>query len=53
MIKHGIAEPEEIPTAYGVMLATDAALVVARAAPRQAMRLTLPVWMALARAPAE
>ena len=53
VIKHGIAEPEEIPAAYGVMLATDAALVVARPAPRQAMRLTLPVWMALARAHAE
>ena len=53
VIKPGIAEPEEIPTAYGVILATDAALVVARPAPRQAMRLTLPVWMALARAHAE
>ena len=53
VIKPGIAEPEEIPAAYGVMLATDAALVVARPAPRQAMRLTLPVWMALARAHAE
>ena len=53
VIQHGIAEPEEIPAAYGVMLATDAALVVARPAPRQAMRLTLPVWMALARAHAE
>ena len=53
VIKAGIAEPEEIPAAYGVMLATDAALVVARPAPRQAMRLTLPIWMALARAHAE
>jgi hypothetical protein len=53
VIKDGIAEPEEIPAAYGVMLATDAALVVVRPAPRQAMRLTLTVWMALARSHAE
>jgi hypothetical protein len=53
VIKPGIAEPKEIPAAYGVMPATDATLVVARPAPRQAMRLTLPVWMAFARAHAE
>ena len=53
VIKAGIAEPEEIPAAYGVMLATDTALEVARPAPRQAMRLPLPVWVALARANAE
>ena len=53
VIKAGIAEPEEIPAAYGVMLATDTALEVARPAPRQAMRLSLPVWVALARANAE
>lgn len=38
-IKASIAEPEEIPAAYGVMLAPDASFVVARPAPRQAMRL--------------
>lgn len=53
VIKAGIADPEEIPAVYGVMLATDTALEVARPAPRQAMRLPLPVWMALARAHAE
>jgi hypothetical protein len=53
VIRAGIAEPEEVPSAYGVMLATDAGLVLARPAPRQAMRLPLAVWMALARANAE
>ena len=53
VIKAGIAEPEEIPAAYGVMLATDAALEVARPAPRKPMRMPLPVWVALARANAE
>ena len=53
VIKAGIAEPEEIPEAYGVMVATEGALQVARPAPRQAMRLPLPVWVALARANAE
>jgi hypothetical protein len=53
VIKAGIAAPEEIPAAYGVMLATEAALEVARPAPRQAMRLPLAVWVALARANAE
>jgi hypothetical protein len=53
VIKAGIAEPEEIPLAYGVMLATGVALEVARPAPKQAMRLPLAVWVALARANAE
>jgi hypothetical protein len=53
VIKAGIAQPEEIPAVYGVMLASETALEVARPAPRQAMRLPLPVWMALARANAE
>jgi hypothetical protein len=52
-IKAGISAPEEIPAAYGVMLATDAGLEVARPAPRQAMRLPLAVWVAPARAIAE
>jgi hypothetical protein len=53
VIRAGIAEPEEIPLAYGVLFATDKALELARAAPRQAMRLPLAVWVALARADAE
>ena len=53
VIRAGIAEPEEIPVAYGVMLAAATALEVARPAVRQAIRLPLPVWVALARANAE
>ena len=50
VLRAGIAEPEEVPQAYGVMLADDAGLSVVRPAPRRAMRLPLAVWMALARA---
>jgi hypothetical protein len=50
VLRAGIAEPEEVPAAYGVMLADEAGLQVARPAPRRAMRLPLAVWMALARA---
>ena len=53
MIEAGIAEPEEIPAAYGALLATATALEVARPAVRQAMPLPLPVWAALAWADAE
>jgi hypothetical protein len=51
VIREGIAQPQEIPEVYGVMLARpDGALEVARPAPRRAMRLPFAVWMALARA---
>ena len=50
VLRAGIAEPEEVPQAYGVMLADDSGLSVVRPAPRRAMRLPLAVWMALARA---
>ena len=54
MIRAGIAQPEEIPAVYGVMLARpDGALDVARPAPRRPMRLHFTVWMALARATPE
>ena len=54
VIRDGIAQPQEIPEVYGVMLArTDGALEVARPAPRRAMRLPFAVWMALARATPE
>lgn len=49
----GIGQPEEVPLEYGVLLAHDTALEVARAAPRRQMRVPLNVWMALARANAE
>ena len=49
----GIGQPEEIPLEYGVLLAHDTALEVARAAPRRQMRVPFGVWMALARSNAE
>lgn len=53
VLKAGIADPDEIPAAYGVMLAGPQGLEVARPAPRRAMRLPFAIWMALARAHAE
>lgn len=51
VIRDGIAEPDEIPAVYGVLVApASGPLVVARPAPQRAMRLPFPVWMALARA---
>jgi hypothetical protein len=52
VIRRGIGQPEEIPPAYGVLLADDQGLEVARPAPARALRLPLAVWMALARAAA-
>ena len=50
----GIAQPQEIPEVYGVMLGRpDGALEVARPAPKRPMRLPFAVWMALARATPE
>jgi len=54
VIREGIAQPQEIPAVYGVMLALPSgALSVARPAPRRGMRLPFAVWMALARATPE
>lgn len=50
VLKRGIAQPEEIPLEFGVMLASDDALEVARTAPQRAMSLPFGMWMALARA---
>jgi hypothetical protein len=53
VIKAGIAEPDEIPAPFGVMLAHASGLEVVRPAPRRALRVSFPTWMALARANAE
>ena len=46
-----IAEPEEIPSACGVIVAEANRLVVARPAPkRQVLDLPFALWMALAKA---
>lgn len=50
VIREGIARPEEIPPECGVLVASEAALDVARPAPRRAARLPFSAWMALARA---
>jgi hypothetical protein len=50
VIREGIARPEEIPPACGVMIASHAGLAVARAAPRRPVQMSFGVWMALARA---
>lgn len=50
----GIAQAHEVPDSCGVMWwHEDQGLEVARPAPRRALRLGLPTWMALARKPAE
>ena len=54
VLREGIAQPEEIPPVYGVLLAdAGGGLAVARPAPRRPMRLPFMVWMALARATPE
>jgi hypothetical protein len=50
VIREGIAQPQEIPPAFGVMLAGEAGLDVARPAPQRAVQMSFGLWMALARA---
>ncbi len=50
VLKRGIAQPDEIPPEFGVMLAGPGGLEVARTAPQRAMTLPFGLWMALARA---
>ncbi|HWI10106.1 MAG TPA: hypothetical protein VNU48_02130 [Burkholderiaceae bacterium] len=50
VIRAGIAAPEEIPIECGVLVALDAALEVARPAPKRSMQMPFGLWMALARA---
>jgi hypothetical protein len=50
VIAHGIAKPEEIPPEFGVMAAQGTQLDVLRPAPKRPMKMSLPLWMALARA---
>jgi len=50
VIRAGIAEPGEIPSECGVLVARDDALDVARPAPKRAMQMPFGLWMALARA---
>jgi hypothetical protein len=50
VLRDGIARADEIPLECGVMFATETVLDVARPAPKRALRLPFPAWMALARA---
>ncbi len=49
VLREGIATADEVPADYGVLLAGDGGLQVARPAPRRALRLPFAAWMALAR----
>ncbi|RZJ08321.1 MAG: hypothetical protein EOP39_14125 [Rubrivivax sp.] len=50
VIRAGIAEPEEIPPEYGVLIGHSTHLELARPAPRRACKPDFATWMALARA---
>jgi hypothetical protein len=50
VIKAGIAEPEEIPPEYGVLIGHDSHLELARPAPKRACKPDFSTWMALAKA---
>jgi hypothetical protein len=49
VIRQGIAQPQEVPSDCGVMLAVDSGLDVARPAPKRPMQMSFGLWMALAR----
>jgi hypothetical protein len=54
VLTEGIAQPQEIPEVYGVLLALPGGgLTVARPAPKRGLRLPFAVWMVLARATPE
>jgi hypothetical protein len=53
VLRRGIAQPDEVPPTFGVMLADAAGLEVARPAPRRSVKLEFGTWMALARATIE
>tara|TARA_B100001105_G_C22395700_1_gene446618 strand:+ start:93 stop:902 length:810 start_codon:yes stop_codon:yes gene_type:complete len=53
VLKAGIAKADEIPPQYGVMLADDGGIEVARPAPHRLMNMPFATWMALARCGAD
>lgn len=53
VLKAGIAQPDEIPPQYGVMVADDIGIEVARPAPHRTMTLPFATWMAVARCGAD
>jgi len=50
VLKAGIAEAQEIPPEYGVLIGHDSHLELARPAPKRAHKPDFATWMALARA---
>ena len=50
VVRAGIARPEEVPGAFGVMFAGDSGLEVARPAPKRPVQVPFGLWMALAKA---
>ncbi len=50
VIRAGIAEPDEIPPEYGVLIGHETHLELARPAPKRAHKPDFATWMALARA---
>ena len=50
VLQAGIGGPDDVPPECGVLIAHEAALEVARPAPKRALRLPFATWMALARA---
>ncbi|MFG6414483.1 hypothetical protein ACG02S_11315 [Roseateles sp. DC23W] len=50
VIRAGIAEPQEIPPEYGVLIGHDSHLELARPAPKRSCKPDFATWMALARA---
>lgn len=50
VLKEGIAEPEEVPVMFGVMVARQGCLEVLRAAPRRPAGVGFVTWMSLAKA---
>jgi hypothetical protein len=53
VLREGIGGADEVPSAFGVIVARDSAMEVLRPAPKRAMKLPFAVWMVLARATPE
>jgi hypothetical protein len=50
VVQRGIADEDDVPPLYGLMLADERGLEVVRPAPQRPQRLSFSTWMALARA---
>ncbi|HSW22720.1 MAG TPA: hypothetical protein VLJ62_08130 [Burkholderiaceae bacterium] len=53
VLREGIGGADDIPAAFGVMVARESALEVVRPAPKRPLKLPFAVWMVLARATPE